>query len=141
MSKASIKTVQVGDNFISLTSKIGHHVVSYYKDLFAKANHTSQDFSILRDFSWNTIWEEQNSLLTATPSLDEIRDAVLGLDASSSPGPDGFGGYFYHKCWGTISDDVSVAITHIFVTLDILEGMNSSFVTLIPKVGSRIFGP
>lgn len=72
----------------------------------------------------------------ATPSLEEIRDAVFG--ASSSSGLDGFGGYFFQKCWDIISDDVSAVIIHLFASLNIPVGMNSSFVALILTVANFI---
>lgn len=42
------------------------------------------------------------------------------------------------KCWDIIADDVCAAIIHLFTTLDIPPGMNSSLVTLIPKVPDSI---
>lgn len=33
-SRASINIVQVGDEFITLTSDIGHHIVDFYGKLF-----------------------------------------------------------------------------------------------------------
>lgn len=134
-SKASIKTIQVGNCFITLDNEIGAHVVAYYERLFAKDQDLSSDYSILNSFSWPTISPNHNLLLRATPSHDEIRSAVFGLEASSSPGPDGLGVFFYHKCWDTISKDVSAAIIHFFTTLEIPNEMNSSLVTLIPSCG------
>lgn len=46
----------------------------------------------------------------ATPSEEEIHDAIFGLDTSSSPGPDGFGVQFYHCCWDIIQVDIKQAI-------------------------------
>lgn len=77
-------------------------------------------------------------LLTATPDEFEVREAVFGLNGDSSPGPDSFGGSFYQKCWDIISDDVTTAIIHLFTTLEIPDGMNSSMVTLLPKVADSI---
>lgn len=98
------------DSFITLELEIGHHIVAYYERLFAKDDRLSQDFSILNNFSWPAITDDQNLLLTATPSLEEICDAVFGLDASSSPGPDGFGGVFYQICWDIILDDARMPL-------------------------------
>lgn len=69
---------------------------------------------------------------------DEVKHAIFSLDAISSPGPDGFGEFFYHKCWDIIAMDVFNAIIHLFSTLNIPEGMNSSLVMLIPKVANSI---
>ncbi|KAL8546960.1 hypothetical protein ACS0TY_006607 [Phlomoides rotata] len=55
------------------------------------------------------------------------------MEPSSSPGPDGFGGSFYQACWDIISFDVIEAVMYFFMTGSIPFGLNSSFVTLIPK--------
>lgn len=71
--------MQVGDSFISLNSEIRQHVVNYYKKLFAKDEQLSNDYTILRNFNWTMISESQNNLLTATPSIEEIRNVCLVL--------------------------------------------------------------
>ncbi|XP_062028750.1 uncharacterized protein LOC133744700 [Rosa rugosa] len=50
--------------------------------------------------------EEENSSLLATPSAEEIRDAVMKMDGNSAPGPDGFGGSFFSSCWSVVAIDV-----------------------------------
>lgn len=89
-------------------------------------------------FEWSHISHDQNMLLTSTPSLEEIQDAVFALDPDSSPGRNSFGGCFYQKCWSIIADDVAKAIIYLFASLNFPSGMNSSFVTLIPKVADSI---
>ncbi|XP_026419654.1 uncharacterized protein LOC113315607 [Papaver somniferum] len=42
--------------------------------------------------------------IDSIPFASEIKAAVHELDHDSSPGPDGFGGWFYRKCWGIIDD-------------------------------------
>lgn len=91
-SRTSIKMVQVGNFFITLESDIRLHVVNYYKKLFAKDDHSATDFQFLENFDWAQVSEDQNSLLTTTPSQEEVRLAIFSLDSASSPGPDGFGG-------------------------------------------------
>ncbi|XP_068498573.1 uncharacterized protein [Phaseolus vulgaris] len=53
---------------------------------------------------------------------------------NSAPGPDGFGGVFYHSCWEIIGTDVCNAVQQIFKQNWVLPGMNSNVVSLIPKV-------
>lgn len=96
-SRASIKTVQVENSFINVESEIGQHVVNYYKKLFAKDDTLDTNFGCLQKISWSQVSSDQNSLLKANPSQEEVRLAAFGLDPASSPGPDGFGGCFYQK--------------------------------------------
>lgn len=90
--------MEVGDSFITIETEIGHHIVSFFETLFKADNSLSTDYSFLDSLDWKKASDEQNLLLTSIPS-DEIREAVLGLDALSALGPDGFGGHFYHNCW------------------------------------------
>lgn len=84
--------IQVDNRFITMDADIGSHVADYYEKLFSADNTLSSNFSPLDDFNWGYVSEDQNYYLTSTPSEEEIRDAIFGLDASSSPGLDGFGG-------------------------------------------------
>lgn len=84
----------------------------------------SIDFSILDGFNWNTVFAPQNLILTAIPLDEKIKDVVFGLDGSSSPGPDNFGGSFYHHCWDIIASDVIRAIVFLFESNSIPTGMN-----------------
>lgn len=93
----------------------------------------SHDYSVINNFLWNQVSEDQNCLVTALPSHEEIHDAIFGLDPAASPSPDGFSGLFYQKCW-----NVCNVIIHHFTSLDLPCGMNSSFVALIPKVAESI---
>lgn len=62
------------------------------------------------------------------------------MDQNSSPGPDGFLGAFFCKCWDIVGADVTVAVKQFFQDSWLQENFNYSFVTLVPKVddASRI---
>lgn len=94
--------------------------------------------SILDSFDWHKVSHDQNLILTAVHSAEEVKDAVFGLYSSRSPGADGFGGSFYHQCWPIIATDVTRAIVSLFETNCIPYGMNSNLVTLIPKVENSV---
>ncbi|XP_070036889.1 uncharacterized protein [Nicotiana tomentosiformis] len=49
---------------------------------------------------------EDNDLLEANPTMEEVKDAFFSLSADSAPGPDGISGKFYHHCWDIISADL-----------------------------------
>lgn len=86
-ARASINTFQIGSDFIMLASEIGHHVVDYYEKFFKEDASPSSDYSILDSFAWKTLSAEQNSILTATPSVKEVSTIIFDLDPASSPGP------------------------------------------------------
>lgn len=85
-----------------------------------------------------TIVDGHNDFLTALLEDSEVKVAVFGLNATSAPGPDGFSGVFYQKCWPIIQQDLVSAVRHFFHHIIIPNGVNSSFVALIPKTPDAI---
>lgn len=78
-SKASITTVQVDDNFNTVDEEIGNQVVSYYQRLFSKDDTLENDYSILQSFSWATISDSQNDMITTISTEEKIKLAVSTL--------------------------------------------------------------
>lgn len=101
-SRATIKTVHVGEQFLTVAANIGQHIVHYYTKLFERDSSLHGDYSILHNFNWQHVSTNQSQYLTASPSIDEVRNAVFGLDPSSSPGQDSFNGYFFIKNAGSL---------------------------------------
>lgn len=44
---------------------------------------------------------------------DEVRKAIADSPHDKAPGPDGFSGMFYHRCWVIIKDDVLAALNQL----------------------------
>src|SRR4051812_26576476 len=71
--------------------------------------------------------------LVAPFDKKEINDTIKCMPYDKSPGPDGFNGKFLKTCWSLIcSDFYSLAEEFLSGHAD-MEGLNSSFITLIPK--------
>jgi len=85
--------------------------------------------------------------------LDSLIDTVIGLDilalpfqheeidiiircltTDKEPGPDGFNGMFMKRCWSIIKNDFYALCEEFFCNSVNLECINSSFITLVPKV-------
>ncbi|KAL8546978.1 hypothetical protein ACS0TY_006625 [Phlomoides rotata] len=108
-------------------------VVQFYTELFMAQDQPTYDDSVLGAFIHPVVDAAENDTLIALPSVEEIHRAVFDMEPSSSPSPDGFGGSFYQSYWDIISLDVIEAVRYFFTTGFIPFGLNSSFVTLIPK--------
>jgi len=65
---------------------------------------------------------------------EEIKNMVLHLPAEKSPGPDGFIGLIYKKCWSVIGNDLTAALQafHSLKTRR-LELVNEANTILLPK--------
>jgi len=64
----------------------------------------------------------------------EIKNVIFNLNDNSAPGPDGFGGVFYHSCWEIIGTDACNVVQQFFKQNWVLPRMNSSVVSLISKI-------
>jgi len=77
---------------------------------------------------------EENMMLIKCPDFLEIKNVIFNLNCNSAPGPDGFGGAFYHSCWEIIGTDVCNVVQQFFKQNWVLPVMNSNVVSLIPKI-------
>jgi hypothetical protein len=73
------------------------------------------------------------SVLDKPFSLDEISVVLKDMSSDHAPGPDGFNGAFFKKCWPIIKDDV-IRLCRDFGNGNLnLESINASLITLISK--------
>ncbi|EOY17513.1 Uncharacterized protein TCM_036737 [Theobroma cacao] len=82
------------------------------------------------------ISDTDNGFLCAEPTLQEVKEAVFGIDPESAAGPDGFSSHFYQQCWDIIAHDLFEAVKEFFHGADIPQGMTSTTLVLIPKTTS-----
>jgi hypothetical protein len=73
-------------------------------------------------------------LLEEPFSQEEIDSSVKALPNDKSPGPDGFNNEFLKKNWPIISHDFYKLCSAFFDNTVCLRSINSSFITLVPKV-------
>lgn len=67
-------------------------------------------------------------------SADDIKKAVKDMAPMKAPGPDGLHALFYQKVWTIVGESVVKMAEDFFNTGDLQEGMNDTYITLIPKV-------
>lgn len=68
----------------------------------------------------------------------EIKQVVFDMHSLKSPRPDGAPPIFFKKFWDSIRPSISRAVFQFFGTDVFSQGLNETFITLIPKVGSPI---
>jgi hypothetical protein len=90
-----------------------------------------------RDFSWPVLDLPTPDLssLDGPFTDEEIWRAIRHLPQDKAPGPDGFTGLFFKKCWHTIRADVSTALNSFFVNrCQDLNLLNKANIILVPKM-------
>jgi hypothetical protein len=65
---------------------------------------------------------------------EEVRNAINQTPSDKAPGPDGFTGIFFKKCWPIVKDDIMRAIGR-FGELHVhgFRWLNSANIALLPK--------
>ncbi|KAG6466433.1 hypothetical protein ZIOFF_075771 [Zingiber officinale] len=79
---------------------------------------------------------EDNLMLAALPSSEEVKQVVWSMCQDSAAGPDGFSVAFYRACWEIVGEDVLQAVLDFFRGAELPRGMASTTIVLIPKVDS-----
>ena len=78
--------------------------------------------------------EEENEVLTAPFSDEEIKTAVFYMEHNKAPGPDGFPNEFYQLCWEIVKLDL-MSLFHEFHAKRLpIHSLNFGVITLLPKI-------
>jgi hypothetical protein len=67
------------------------------------------------------------------PSLMEKKNAVFSMNKDGTPGPDGFGAFFFQTYWEITKTDVFEVVLEFFQFNWIMPNFNANTVVLIPK--------
>ncbi|XP_074297740.1 uncharacterized protein LOC141628504 [Silene latifolia] len=67
-------------------------------------------------------------------SMEEVKNCLFSIPASNSPGPDGYTSQFFKDSWEILGKDLFYAINNFFSTGKLLKQLNSTNITLIPKI-------
>ncbi|XP_058751049.1 uncharacterized protein LOC131624079 [Vicia villosa] len=127
-----ISSLVIDDNVVTDLAVMENHIESHFKNLFNN-NHRMQDNILINANVPHLLNDNSNAMLTLIPSADEIHGAVKNLNANSAPGPNGFGGIFYHTYWNIIKLDVINVVTQFFSHGWIMPNYNANTLVLIPK--------
>jgi hypothetical protein len=77
-----------------------------------------------------------NEMLTEVFTPEEVNQALAQMHPLKSSGPDGFGGCFFQKHWLVVGDEVRQSVLDILNHESFDPGINSTFITLVPKKAS-----
>lgn len=110
--------------------RLENEIINYYKQLYSKNTRTK---------AWFTTWEgkqiscEQAAWLERQFEEVEIKTAVFSLAADKAPGPDGFKWLCSKNAEIIIKVNLIDLSQEFHMQGEVSRGLNSNFITLIPK--------
>jgi hypothetical protein len=98
----TISCLEDNGNLLNEQDDMINHAVEFYKTLFGKE--MRDNIRIDEDFlgGEKKVTSEENGMLEAPFSEEEIKKAIDDSYAEGAPGPDGFSFLFYQKFWPDI---------------------------------------
>jgi hypothetical protein len=83
-----------------------------------------------------TVTQAMNTQLLMPFGEGEVKSALFQMFPLKAPGPDGFPAQFFQKHWDLCGEEVTKAVLRVLRAEDSPEGINKTFIVLIPKVAS-----
>jgi hypothetical protein len=104
---------------------------NFYRDLLG----TNVNRAQVLDWSILNLCRLEDDEMDRPFTEEEIEQTIRLLPAEKAPGPDGFTGTFYKRCWQIIKKDVMDAVNCFYhLQAGPLEHLNGANIVLIPKL-------
>jgi len=116
---------------ISNFNDVKAEATRHFSDLFKEQ--PIGDASDLLNFIPKAINNIQNEDLNQIVTLEEIKQAIDGMEDDRAPGPDGYNATFIKLCWDIIKIDLFKMVSSSQRRSKIGGSTNSAFLALIPK--------
>jgi hypothetical protein len=110
------------------------YITSYYKGLFGAPEELEITLDEFRIDDIPQVSPQENVVLTAPYTEDEIRKAIFQREHNKTLGPDGFPAEFYQTFWDTIKKDLLELFEKLHAGQLELFCINFGEIILLPKV-------
>jgi hypothetical protein len=110
------------------------YITNYYKGLFGEPEECDLSMDENRIDDIPQVSAEENALLTAPYSEEEVKKAIFQMEHNKAPGPDGFPAEFYQKFWDIIKTDLMELFGELHSGQLELFRINFGEIILLPKV-------
>ncbi|PNY01857.1 cysteine-rich receptor-like protein kinase, partial [Trifolium pratense] len=119
-----------GDQWIQGVEEVKGFVKDYFENNFRERWEWRPN---LNGIHFQSLSAEDNILLMAPFSLEEVREVIWCSDGNKCPGPDGFNFNFLKACWDIIKGDIMEFLSEFHGNAFLPKAITASFLTLIPK--------
>lgn len=134
-AKARINRLE-GENgqIIDEPSLITKEIVGFYEQLLGTSIEPDVGEGSLSPFIRKRLSNESAIRMVRPVSMEEIKEVLFGFNDNKAPGPDGFNSRFFKRAWNVIGEEISKAIMNFFETGQLIKQVNSTIISMIPKV-------
>ncbi|GLT58450.1 hypothetical protein SLA2020_457140 [Shorea laevis] len=135
--KNTIKTLYTQDNRrLTKISDMENEAVQFYQGLLGTvdSNCTKVNDDWIKNIFQFQLPTSMVDFLQQPITDLEIKEVVFSSPRNKAPGPDGYTSEFYKAAWPVVGDLVTKAIQEFFYSGKILREMNSTIISLVPKV-------
>lgn len=95
--------LKVDDRWVSGVEEVKEEATRHFSGQFKEERGIRPT---LDGIHFNKISELEAELLTASFTMEEVKEAVWSYEGDKSPGPDGFNFTFIKTCWETIKEEI-----------------------------------
>ncbi|XP_021756192.1 uncharacterized protein LOC110721363 [Chenopodium quinoa] len=119
-------------------NEIAESFISYYKGLLGTDAGEARQIhqSVIQEGP--VLSETQRNSICRPFTEDDVRGAVWCIDEDKSPGPNGYTSKFFKRSWEIVKGDVCQAVLSFFYHGKLLKQVNTTSLTLIPKVANVV---
>ncbi|XP_074277626.1 uncharacterized protein LOC141601261 [Silene latifolia] len=107
--------------------------ISFYKGLLDTSKKVDK-ISVAVIQNGRVLNEAHHNLLMADVTGEEVRKAMFDICGTKAPGPDGYNSQFFKDTWKVTGPGIISAVQDFFGSGRLLKQVNSTLVTLVPKV-------
>ena len=120
-------------NIVEGVQLIRNAIFTHFSNHFKRQNVTRPGVGNL---TFKTLSHVDGGGLVKPFSVDEVKVTVWDCDSFKSPGSDDVNFGFIKEFWQILKDDITRLITEFHWNGKLARGINTTFITLIPKVES-----
>uniref|UniRef100_A0A453KU06 Reverse transcriptase domain-containing protein n=1 Tax=Aegilops tauschii subsp. strangulata TaxID=200361 RepID=A0A453KU06_AEGTS len=132
--KKCIYSLQQDEGLIEGQEELKKYITKYYKSLFGAPAEGNFTLDETRTDDIPQVTAEENDILTAPFSEEEVRAAVFQMEHNKAPGPDGFPAEFYQNFWDIIKTDLLKLFNCLHADQLDLFKLNFGEIVLLPKI-------
>ena len=127
----ALRGMQIGDTWVENPNIIKAEILQYFQNRF---NEPLLSRPNLDGVAFKSLNPTQRDMMIEPFKEEEISCAVWACGNDKSSGPDGFNFRFIKHFWKELKPEVLRFIAEFHVNASFPKGLNSSFISLIPKI-------